>query len=63
MTEIHLIFNKFCTSFDSLEQVEVLKEVPAIVRVLDAHGHPLLSSFFSLMGLKMESASNIVSLK
>lgn len=43
--------------------MEVQKEVRATVQVLDAHGHPLLSSFFTLMGLKLEPASDIISLR
>ena len=46
-----------------LWQVEVQKEVTATVQVLDAHGHPLLSSFFALMGLKLEPASDILTLR
>ncbi|XP_059163994.1 nuclear pore membrane glycoprotein 210-like [Physella acuta] len=46
-----------------IEKVEVLKEVLAKVQVLDLKGRPLLSSFFPLMGLKLEAASNIVTLR
>ena len=43
--------------------MEVQKEVMATVQVLDLRGKPLLASFFSLMGLKLEAASEIVSLR
>ncbi|KAL8601946.1 hypothetical protein ACOMHN_008438 [Nucella lapillus] len=46
-----------------LDKMEVGKEVTATVQVLDAHGHPLLSSFFALMGLRLEPASDIVTLR
>ncbi|XP_076471495.1 nuclear pore membrane glycoprotein 210-like [Babylonia areolata] len=46
-----------------IDKVEVGKEVTATVQVLDVHGHPLLSSFFTLMGLKLEPASDIVTLR
>ncbi|XP_070200007.1 nuclear pore membrane glycoprotein 210-like [Littorina saxatilis] len=46
-----------------IDKVEVQKEVRATVQVLDAQGHPLLSSFFTLMGLKLEPASDIVTLR
>ncbi|KAK7447124.1 hypothetical protein BaRGS_00040214 [Batillaria attramentaria] len=46
-----------------IDKVEVQKEVLATVQVLDAHGHPLLSSFFTLMGLKLEPASDILALR
>ncbi|KAH9518820.1 hypothetical protein Btru_006348 [Bulinus truncatus] len=46
-----------------LDKVEVLKEVQAKVQVLDLRGEPLLASFFSLMGLKLEPASDIITLR
>ncbi|RUS72155.1 hypothetical protein EGW08_020082, partial [Elysia chlorotica] len=46
-----------------IEKMEVQREVVATVQVLDLRGNPLLASFFPLMGLKLEAASDIVSLK
>ncbi|GFN96241.1 nuclear pore membrane glycoprotein 210-like [Plakobranchus ocellatus] len=46
-----------------IEKMEVQKEVLATVQVLDLRGKPLLASFFSLMGLKLEAASDIISLR
>lgn len=46
-----------------IDKVEVLSEVVAKVQVLDVHGKPLLASFFNLMGLKLEAASQIVTLR
>ncbi|XP_055899109.1 nuclear pore membrane glycoprotein 210-like [Biomphalaria glabrata] len=46
-----------------IDKVEVLKEVQAKVQVLDLRGEPLLASFFTLMGLKLEPASDIISLR
>lgn len=46
-----------------VRQVEVQREVTATVQVMDAHGHPLLSSFFALMGLRLEPASEILTLR
>lgn len=44
-------------------QVEIHKEVTAIVKVLDAYGHALLPNFFTLMGLTLRAASDIVSVR
>ncbi|CAL1542005.1 unnamed protein product, partial [Lymnaea stagnalis] len=46
-----------------IDKVEVLKEFKAKVQVLDLRGKPLLASFFSLMGLKLEAASDILTLR
>ncbi|XP_067655062.1 nuclear pore membrane glycoprotein 210-like isoform X1 [Haliotis asinina] len=46
-----------------LDKVEVRKELKARVQVLDVHGNALLSSFFSLMGLKLEPASDIITVR
>ncbi|XP_041366942.1 nuclear pore membrane glycoprotein 210-like [Gigantopelta aegis] len=47
----------------TLDKVEVRKELLVRVQVLDIHGNMLLSSLFSLMGLKLEPSSQIVSLR
>ena len=44
-------------------QVEVGKDITARVTVLDASGGKLLASFFPLMGLKLEPASDYITLK
>ncbi|ESO84308.1 hypothetical protein LOTGIDRAFT_236288 [Lottia gigantea] len=46
-----------------LDKVEVGKELKAKVQVLDIHGNPLLSSFFSLMNLKLEGGSDIITVR
>jgi len=43
--------------------VEVGKDVKARVEVLDAAGDRLYASFFSLMGLNLQPASDIITLK
>lgn len=46
-----------------LFQVEVGKDIPARVEVLDIAGERLYSSFFPLMGLSLEPASDYITLK
>ncbi|XP_050414022.1 nuclear pore membrane glycoprotein 210 isoform X1 [Patella vulgata] len=46
-----------------LDKVEVGKELIAKVQVLDVNGNPLLSSFFSLMGLKLEAGTGILTIR
>ncbi|CAG5123932.1 unnamed protein product, partial [Candidula unifasciata] len=45
------------------DKIEVMKEVTASVQVLDLKGKPLLASFFSLMDLQLETASDIVTIR
>ncbi|XP_053384665.1 nuclear pore membrane glycoprotein 210-like [Mercenaria mercenaria] len=46
-----------------MDKVEVGKDIPARVEVLDVTGEKLYSSFFPLMGLTLESASDFIILK
>ncbi|BFZ03901.1 hypothetical protein BsWGS_06940 [Bradybaena similaris] len=45
------------------DKVEVMKEVTSSVQVLDLKGKPLLASFFSLMDLRLETSSDIVTIR
>ncbi|XP_014675942.1 PREDICTED: nuclear pore membrane glycoprotein 210-like [Priapulus caudatus] len=46
-----------------VDKVELRDEVRASVRVLDSTGKPLSAQFFTLMNLKIESGSEIISVK
>lgn len=43
-------------------QVEIGKTVKAYVRVLDSHKKPFLAKYFAFMDLKLQAASQIVTL-
>lgn len=43
-------------------QVEIGKTVKAYVRVLDLHKKPFLAKYFAFMDLKLQAASQIVTL-